>query len=127
MQEAQRFGRILRSKKDSLSEYNAFFYTIVSKNTEEMKYSSKRHRFLVDQGYYFNVITKLEEIFDNKSKEEIEKDIKDLNKSICNDYKERTLKLIKENNIVKNDYNDELDSMEFLKNEDEDNIIKNEN
>ena len=127
MQEAQRFGRILRPKKDSLSEYNAFFYTIVSKNTEEMKYSSKRHRFLVDQGYYFNVITKLEEIFDNKSKEEIEKDIKDLNKSICNDYKERTLKLIKENNIVKNDYNDELDSMEFLKNEDEDNIIKNEN
>ena len=103
------------------------FFTIASKNTEEMKYSSKRHRFLVDQGYYFNVITKLEEIFDNKSKEEIEKDIKDLNKSICNDYKERTLKLIKENNIVKNDYNDELDSMEFLKNEDEDNIIKNEN
>ena len=26
MQEAQRFGRILRPKKDSLSEYNAFFH-----------------------------------------------------------------------------------------------------
>ena len=50
-QEAQRLGRILRPKKDSISEYNAFFYTIISKNTEEMYFSNKRHKFLVDQGY----------------------------------------------------------------------------
>ena len=49
-QEAQRLGRILRPKKDSISEYNASFYTIISKNTEEMYFSNKRHKFLVDQG-----------------------------------------------------------------------------
>ena len=32
-QEAQRLGRILRPKKDLISEYNACFYTIISKNT----------------------------------------------------------------------------------------------
>ena len=121
MQEAQRFGRILRPKKDALSEYNAFFYTIVSKNTEEMKYSSKRHRFLVDQGYYFNVITKLEDIFDDKKigEEEIEKKINYLNNSICKDYKEKTLKLIKESKIDKNDIEDEEDSMVYLAKKDE--------
>merc|ERR1712019_164156 len=37
-QEAQRLGRILRAKKDSMSEwstFNAFFYSLVSKNTTE--------------------------------------------------------------------------------------------
>lgn len=58
-QEAQRLGRILRPKKDLISEYNAFFYTIITKNTEEMYFSNKRHRFLVDQGYYFKVVTDL--------------------------------------------------------------------
>ena len=58
-QEAQRLGRILRPKKDVISEYNAFFYTIITKNTEEMYFSNKRHRFLVDQGYYFKVVTDL--------------------------------------------------------------------
>ena len=32
-QEAQRLGRILRPKRDTHSKYNAFFYTLVSKNT----------------------------------------------------------------------------------------------
>ncbi len=34
MQEAQRLGRILRPKEDAKSEYNAFFYTLTSKNTK---------------------------------------------------------------------------------------------
>uniref|UniRef100_A0A6P8IG39 General transcription and DNA repair factor IIH helicase/translocase subunit XPB n=1 Tax=Actinia tenebrosa TaxID=6105 RepID=A0A6P8IG39_ACTTE len=59
-QEAQRLGRILRAKKDmAAEEYNAFFYTLVSTDTEEMYYSSKRQRFLVNQGYSFKVITSL--------------------------------------------------------------------
>ena len=53
-QEAQRLGRILRAKKDAragaaLNEFNAFFYTLVSKDTQEMYFSSKRRRFLIDQ------------------------------------------------------------------------------
>ncbi len=120
MQEAQRFGRILRPKKDSLSEYNAFFYTIVTKNTEEMKYSSKRHRFLVDQGYYFNVITKLEEIIDNKSNEEAIEYIKNMEKDRSYlDYIEKTFNSIEQKDRFDNDYNDDLDSYEILNNQDE--------
>ncbi|XP_067843062.1 general transcription and DNA repair factor IIH helicase/translocase subunit XPB [Heptranchias perlo] len=59
-QEAQRLGRVLRAKKGMVAEeYNAFFYSLVSQDTQEMAYSAKRQRFLVDQGYSFKVITKL--------------------------------------------------------------------
>lgn len=61
-QEAQRLGRILRPKKDIVSEFNAYFYSIVTKNTEEMYFSNKRHQFLVDQGYTFKVVTSLNDI-----------------------------------------------------------------
>ncbi|XP_077515110.1 ATP-dependent DNA helicase hay [Amblyomma americanum] len=60
-QEAQRLGRILRAKKGAIAEeYNAFFYSLVSEDTMEMHYSRKRQRFLVNQGYSYKVITKLE-------------------------------------------------------------------
>lgn len=36
-------------------EYNAYFYSLVSQDTQEMAYSTKRQRFLVDQGYSFKV------------------------------------------------------------------------
>ncbi|KAF5935454.1 hypothetical protein HYC85_026583 [Camellia sinensis] len=65
-QEAQRLGRILRAKgriQDRLAggkeEYNAFFYSLVSTDTQEMYYSTKRQQFLIDQGYSFKVITSL--------------------------------------------------------------------
>lgn len=58
-QEAQRLGRILRAKRRNDEGFNAFFYSLVSKDTQEMYYSSKRQAFLVDQGYAFKVITSL--------------------------------------------------------------------
>jgi DNA excision repair protein ERCC-3 len=49
-QEAQRLGRILRAKRGGTpGEFNAFFYTLVSKDTQEMFFSAKRQRFLIDQ------------------------------------------------------------------------------
>ena len=106
MQEAQRFGRILRAKKDILSEYNAFFYTIVSKNTEEMKYSTKRHRFLVDQGYYFTIMN---------DKKIIEESIQDSN------YKEYVKDTLDKINIkynhkekIEEDFSDSKDSFAIL-------------
>jgi DNA excision repair protein ERCC-3 len=54
-QEAQRLGRILRPKSRALGRFNAFFYTLVSRDTKEMLYATKRQRFLVDQGYSFKV------------------------------------------------------------------------
>ncbi|KAF2140378.1 uncharacterized protein K452DRAFT_289115 [Aplosporella prunicola CBS 121167] len=61
-QEAQRLGRILRAKRRNDEGFNAFFYSLVSKDTNEMYYSSKRQAFLVDQGYSFRVITRLQGI-----------------------------------------------------------------
>ncbi|CAB4386763.1 DNA repair helicase rad25 [Rhizophagus irregularis] len=59
-QEAQRLGRILRAKRRNDEGFNAFFYSLVSTDTQEMFYSTKRQQFLIDQGYAFKVITKLE-------------------------------------------------------------------
>ncbi|KAI3857483.1 hypothetical protein MKW92_010042 [Papaver armeniacum] len=65
-QEAQRLGRILRAKgkpEDRTTrgneEYNAFFYSLVSTDTMEMHYSTKRQKFLMGQGYSFKIITSL--------------------------------------------------------------------
>ncbi|GKB28737.1 DNA repair helicase XPB1 [Tanacetum coccineum] len=65
-QEAQRLGRILRAKgtlQDRMAggkeENNAFFYSLVSTDTQEMYFSTKRQQFLIDQGYSFKVITSL--------------------------------------------------------------------
>ncbi|KAI9004151.1 P-loop containing nucleoside triphosphate hydrolase protein, partial [Gaertneriomyces semiglobifer] len=61
-QEAQRLGRILRAKRRTDDGINAYFYSLVSRDTEEVYYSSKRQQFLIDQGYQFKVITQLEGI-----------------------------------------------------------------
>ena len=61
-QEAQRLGRILRPKPKSSvqgEEFNAFFYSLVSTDTQEMYYSTKRQQFLIDQGYAFKIVTGL--------------------------------------------------------------------
>ena len=59
-QEAQRLGRILRPKASAEGGgFNAFFYTLVSTDTTEMFYSTKRQQYLVDQGYTFKVVTDL--------------------------------------------------------------------
>jgi len=64
-QEAQRLGRILRPKSytqqdgSNRSSFNAFFYTLVSTDTQEMFYSAKRQQYLIDQGYTFQVVTNL--------------------------------------------------------------------
>lgn len=66
-QEAQRLGRILRPKSytqqdgSNRSSFNAFFYTLVSTDTQEMFYSAKRQQYLIDQGYTFKIVTTLSE------------------------------------------------------------------
>jgi DNA excision repair protein ERCC-3 len=58
-QEAQRLGRILRPKPNPTGGYNAFFYTLVSTDTSDMFFSTKRQQYLVDQGYTFKVVQDL--------------------------------------------------------------------
>jgi DNA excision repair protein ERCC-3 len=50
----------LRAKRRNDEGFNAFFYSLVSKDTQEMFYSTKRQQFLIDQGYSFKVITHLD-------------------------------------------------------------------
>lgn len=74
-QEAQRLGRILRAKRDNNGdEFNAFFYSLVTTDTMEMYYASKRQRFLINQGYSYKVINRLgnlenENLYYNKKDE----------------------------------------------------------
>ena len=67
-QEAQRLGRILRPKTTTGNNtgaraggrsFDAFFYTLVSTDTQEMEFSGKRQQFLVDQGYSYEVVENL--------------------------------------------------------------------
>lgn len=60
-QEAQRLGRILRPKATK-GEFNAFFYSLVSRDTSEMYYATKRQQFLVDQGYSFMVVSEIADL-----------------------------------------------------------------
>ncbi len=52
-EEAQRLGRILRPKPDGRQ---AYFYTIVSKETVDQQYSANRQRFLTEQGYRYLIL-----------------------------------------------------------------------
>lgn len=45
----QRLGRIMRQKEaSSLTSYNAVFYTITTKDTNEWRYFFKRYKCLID-------------------------------------------------------------------------------
>ena len=50
-EEAQRLGRILRPK-----EQIAYFYSIVSRYTVEEDFSSNRQKFLIEQGYRYQIV-----------------------------------------------------------------------
>jgi DNA excision repair protein ERCC-3 len=60
-QEAQRLGRILRPKPNPnpIGGYDAFFYTLVSADTRDMFFSTKRQQYLIDQGYTYTVVQDL--------------------------------------------------------------------
>ncbi|GBE60912.1 DNA repair helicase [Babesia ovata] len=83
-QEAQRLGRILRPKsKTDENGFNAFFYSLVSKDTQEMVFADKRQQFIIDQGYAYNVTSSSEVVKDESNliycrpevREELLKDI----------------------------------------------------
>jgi DNA excision repair protein ERCC-3 len=44
-----------RQESKISDEHNAFFYSLVSSDTEEMYFSTKRQQFLIQQGYSFKV------------------------------------------------------------------------
>jgi DNA excision repair protein ERCC-3 len=60
-EEAQRLGRILRPKKD---DNKAYFYTIITSNSVEEKFSHNRQLFLTEQGYSYEIMN--EEMFSGK-------------------------------------------------------------
>ncbi|GCF11515.1 DNA repair helicase XPB [Dictyobacter arantiisoli] len=51
-EEAQRLGRILRPKSDG---GNAYFYSIVTRDTRDQEFSANRQLFLTEQGYRYMI------------------------------------------------------------------------
>jgi DNA excision repair protein ERCC-3 len=51
-EEAQRVGRLLRPKQGSRATY----YSLVAAGTRETEFAARRQRFLIDQGYRYQVI-----------------------------------------------------------------------
>ena len=51
-EEAQRLGRVLRPKEDGQA---AYFYTLVSRETEEQSFAHHRQLFLAEQGYTYHI------------------------------------------------------------------------
>lgn len=66
-QETQRLGRILRAKRRRRTDdgFTAYFYTLVSMDTEEVPYSIRRRQFLIDQGYSFKIVENMEGFEEN--------------------------------------------------------------
>lgn len=64
-QETQRLGRILRAKRRADEGFTAYFYTLVSMDTEEVPYSTRRRQFLIDQGYSFKIVEEIEDMEEN--------------------------------------------------------------
>ena len=51
-------GRILRPKGGGAAmggDMKAYFYSLVSQDTREMFYATKRQQYLIDQGYTYKV------------------------------------------------------------------------
>lgn len=78
MQEAQRLGRILRPKQtaekqaySNMESFNAYFYSLVSLDTEEVKYADNRQQYLVNQGFYFEIIQEMPFVNDRKEKSKL--------------------------------------------------------
>jgi len=53
-EEAQRLGRIIRPKPN---DNRAYFYTIISSNTVEEKFSHNRQLFITEQGYSYEILS----------------------------------------------------------------------
>lgn len=56
-QEAQRLGRILRPKPPSFDHASAYFYSLVSQDTHEVRTSYTRQSWLRDQGFAYRILT----------------------------------------------------------------------
>ena len=52
-EEAQRLGRILRPKQNTTNK--AWFYSVVSRDTNEQEYAERRQLFLTEQGYAYHI------------------------------------------------------------------------
>ncbi len=52
-EEAQRLGRILRPKRDGRP---AWFFAVVSRDTNDQEFAARRQRFLAEQGYAYEIV-----------------------------------------------------------------------
>ena len=55
----------------NMDSFNAYFYTLVSLDTEEVKFADNRQRYLVDQGFYYEIIQEMPFMRNPKEKEQL--------------------------------------------------------
>lgn len=68
-EEAQRLGRVLRPKANG---QQAYFYSIVTEDSREREFASKRQLFLTEQGYRYRIIKSTDELFEpDKAAQEV--------------------------------------------------------
>ncbi|NQU44888.1 helicase-associated domain-containing protein [bacterium] len=66
-EEAQRLGRILRPKS---GDNQAYFYSVVTRETKDQDFASKRQLFLTEQGYRYTIELDENVLEDRKDQEE---------------------------------------------------------
>ncbi|KAJ3410423.1 hypothetical protein HDV05_003809 [Chytridiales sp. JEL 0842] len=71
-QEAQRMGRILRAKRRAEEGFRSRFFTLVSRDTDEVAFSDKRKRFLIDQGYEYKVISDFKDLISDETMKKLD-------------------------------------------------------
>jgi|688.fasta_scaffold95909_1 hypothetical protein len=58
--------------------YNAIFYTITTYKTDEWKYFFKRYRYLIDEGFHYDLrLFEFKEIEDLENVLKFDKDVRD--------------------------------------------------
>lgn len=54
-----------------MDNFNAYFYTLVSLDTKEMKFADHRQQYLVDQGFYYEIIEQMPFMKSQKEKKKL--------------------------------------------------------
>ena len=66
----------MRRKENQTEEFNAFLYNLVTVNSNEMEYSSKRQKVLINQGLSFEVLQEKQLYPDDSVYKKLEAEIK---------------------------------------------------
>lgn len=93
-QKTQRLGRIIRPKGQTEKEFQAYFYSLISANTDDVIYSAKRQKYLAKQGYHFSTVYQSTINLEKFKTKENEEHFKDLLGNLTNkNFRDKSVKI----------------------------------